>query len=534
MTTHNSQLSLQDAIDEIHDLKKALDIALKEIAELRHIILKKDEEIVQLKDEIKRLSKQNRRPKIPPPKLNQPKLLRTNQKTPRKPSKKKQDLPTKVQVIMPQNVPDGSRFKGYKSYFVQDLLVEAHQIHFKLGRFITPEGKYITAELPQEFSYKHFGPMTIAYCLHQYYGCHVTRDDLVAQLNDFGMDISAAKLNEILIEHKDFFHAEKNELFRAGLTISDYIQTDDTGARHCGENGFCNVITSPFFTHFESTQSKSRINFLKILRGENDDYLFSEDAFMYLFEKGLCDTAMDKLQQYQGKRIVGDKKLERFLGKFKEKDRRILTEGALFGSVIEQGLRPDMELISDGAGQFNLLVHALCWVHEERHYRKLIPVNDEEKALIETIRDQIWKFYQKLKDYKNDLRIDSQRILENEFDEIFGQDTSWEELNLLLSRTQSRKEGLLRGLDYPWIPLHNNESEREIREYVKKRKISGGTRSFLGRKCRDTFMSLKKTCIKNQISFWKYLYDRIFHWNQIEHLAAYIQRRAREGPIPSY
>jgi hypothetical protein len=57
--------------------------------------------------------------------------------------------------------------------------------------------------------------------------------------------------------------------------------------------------------------------------------------------------------------------------------------------------------------------------------------------------------------------------------------------------------------------LHNNGAENAIREYVKRRKISSSTRSDLGRKCRDTFTSLKKTCRKLGVSFWQYLKDRI-------------------------
>jgi hypothetical protein len=64
---------------------------------------------------------------------------------------------------------------------------------------------------------------------------------------------------------------------------------------------------------------------------------------------------------------------------------------------------------------------------------------------------------------------------------------------------------LLRVLDKPYLPLHNNLSERDIRDYVKKRKISGSTRSDEGRQARDTFASLKKTCRKHGLSFWDYL-----------------------------
>lgn len=64
-------------------------------------------------------------------------------------------------------------------------------------------------------------------------------------------------------------------------------------------------------------------------------------------------------------------------------------------------------------------------------------------------------------------------------------------------------------LERPDIPLHTNGSEGDVRDYVKKRKVSGGTRSDLSRRCRDTFASLKKTCRKLGVSFWDYLNDRV-------------------------
>ena len=69
------------------------------------------------------------------------------------------------------------------------------------------------------------------------------------------------------------------------------------------------------------------------------------------------------------------------------------------------------------------------------------------------------------------------------------------------------KRVLLLVLERPDLPLHNNLSEGDIREYVKRRKISGGTRSEEGRRSRDTFASLKKTCRKLGVSFWSFLND---------------------------
>ena len=73
-------------------------------------------------------------------------------------------------------------------------------------------------------------------------------------------------------------------------------------------------------------------------------------------------------------------------------------------------------------------------------------------------------------------------------------------------------------LKYPFIPLHNNDCERDIREYVKRRKISGSTRSEAGRKARDTFTSLKKTCMKLGINFYDYLKDRLIDKSTIPKL----------------
>jgi len=56
--------------------------------------------------------------------------------------------------------------------------------------------------------------------------------------------------------------------------------------------------------------------------------------------------------------------------------------------------------------------------------------------------------------------------------------------------------------------------------------VSGGTRSDEGRRCRDTFASLKKTCRKLDISFWDYLTDRLGVQQTIDQLADIITERA--------
>ena len=141
------------------------------------------------------------------------------------------------------------------------------------------------------------------------------------------------------------------------------------------------------------------------------------------------------------------------------------------------------------------------------------------------MRTKIWGFYGDLKTYKQKPDQEKRADLEQRFDQIFTTRTCYERLNQALKRIHKNKAELLLVLERPDIPLHNNSSERDIREYVKKRKISGSTRSDLGRRCRDTFTSLKKTCRKLGVGFWEYLEDRVSGVNSIPWLPDLLKQR---------
>jgi len=209
---------------------------------------------------------------------------------------------------------------------------------------------------------------------------------------------------------------------------------------------------------------------------------------------------------------------------------RIATEGALLGSVLEHGANPSLVIMSDDAGQFNVLCHVLCWIHAERTINQLIGFSDKQREAVTEVRSRIWDFYDDLKAYKGAPSEQRKATLEARFGDIFTTKSCYVSLNLALTRLHKNKAELLLVLDYPEIPLHNNLSERDIREYVKKRKISGCTRSEPGRRCRDTFASLKKTCRKLGISFWKYLQDRVVGLDSIPLLSELIRQHARASP----
>lgn len=186
----------------------------------------------------------------------------------------------------------------------------------------------------------------------------------------------------------------------------------------------------------------------------------------------------------------------------------------------------DVVIVSDDAGQFNVFLHALCWIHAERLVHKLQPLNSLNRKDIESVRGQIWDLYANLKAYKKNPSAELKAKLQEGFDAIFSnQWTSFSTLNLLLGRLNANKEELLLVLDRPEIPIHTNGSELDLRDLVKWRKISGCTRSDLGRQYRDTSASLKATSRKLGISYWDFLYDRISCRDEIPLLYHILEER---------
>src|ERR1700758_4480926 len=55
----------------------------------------------------------------------------------------------------------------------------------------------------------------------------------------------------------------------------------------------------------------------------------------------------------------------------------------------------------------------------------------------------------------------------------------------------------------------SNASENDIRTFVTKRKISGGTVSDSGRDARDIMLGLGKTCMRLKLSFYEFLGARL-------------------------
>src|SRR5947209_15447450 len=82
---------------------------------------------------------------------------------------------------------------------------------------------------------------------------------------------------------------------RAGLETSVYVSADDTGARHAGKTGFCTQIGNDWFTWFGTRASKSRLNFLDLLRAAHTDYVVNDAALAYMRERALAGPVIRQL-----------------------------------------------------------------------------------------------------------------------------------------------------------------------------------------------------------------------------------------------
>ena len=254
-------------------------------------------------------------------------------------------------------------------------------------------------------SSSHFGPTLRQYVLYQHFHNHVTQPLLHEELLELGVDISAGQVNRLLTEGHEAFHQEKDSLLPAAREVSAYLQTDDTSAMHCGKAGHTLHIGNDLFASFFTTDTKSRVNFLKILLWPHQDYVFNGDALFYLECFGASQKRLERLGPDAGRIYEDDESWEAQLDAWKitsAEQRRLMTEAALWASLLAHDLYNDLVLISDDAAQFKLLafLHALCWVHMERHVARLIPLTAAQRAAHEAVRDAIWKYYQRLKAYR--------------------------------------------------------------------------------------------------------------------------------------
>jgi len=368
--------------------------------------------------------------------------------------------------------------------------------------------------------------------------CRMTEKPIIEFFKNFGIVLSPTYLSRQWTSGYDWAHQEKSDLYYQGLLNSHYAQIDDTSARVNGNNHYCQIVCNPLFTAYFTTPKKDRLSVLEVLTDYAPfEYLYNDQA------KSLLDTLKlaQKVHNAIEAELPSDSVMNemQFAGHLAAIDRlgpghiSKITEACAIAHYHQQTDFPVIEtLLADDAPQFKLLTKhmGLCWIHDARHYKKLCPVLEVNQHILADFRSKYWAYYTELLNYQRDPNPDKKERLTKQFDDLFATVTDYEELNDRITKTRAKKSEMLRVLDLPELPLHNNASELGARVQARVRDISFQTRSDAGTKIKDTFMSINETGKKLGVSFYDYVYDRVSGEFKLSSLADLIKQKVQALP----
>ena len=497
----------------------------------------------RLRDEINRLKGEQGRPTIKSNQPQPPSPDHSSEQERRKPkgwSKGRKidrisiDREQVVQVD-PDCLPPDAQFKGYEEVVVQDVVFRTDNVLFHKEKFYSPsQHQTYLASLPQGY-HGQFGPGLKSLALVFYYGAQMSEPKVAELLRSVGVQISDGQVSNLLIKDHTVFHAEKAALYQTGLASSPWQHLDDTSTRVNGQNGYCHIVGNPLYRAYFTTAAKDRLTVLDVLTNHRPRrFLVNAEALAVLEAGGLSAVRRRQVAQLPGETIMEDATMQAVLeahlpGLGPQQRRWILDATAVAAYHADLEFPVVRLLVCDDAPQFTLVTEelALCWVHEGRHYKKLLPYIPRHRALVEDFVQRFWTYYDQLLAYRERPTLAEAVRLEGEFEALFATITGYEALDERIAKTGAKKGCLLMVLTHPEIPLHNNPAELGARARVRKRDVSFGPRTREGAKAWDTFMTLAETATKLGVSFYHYIHDRVSGLYQIPALADTIEERAK-------
>ncbi len=535
-------------IKNLDGARQAITILLNLVEELKQENETLRIQVQQLRDEVNRLKGEQGKPDIKAGKKKKGGDHSSERERRRPKSWRKSSKVDKIEVdreeklyLERSQLPDDAQFKGYESVIIQDIQLKTDNIRFLKEKFYSPSQKLTyLAELPAGYE-GEFGPGIRTLVLTLYYGGEMSEPKIVEFLRHLGIFISEGQVSNLLTKKKENWHEEKDAIYRAGLESSSWQHTDDTGTRVNGENQHCHVMCNPLYTAYFTRPGKERLTIISILQNLSEPvYLLNETTTEWLELFATPQWAQGVIDAWPQGQILAHAQLDDLvqtqLGRLNGQQQARVREAAALTAYYQQTDVPIvLNLLSDDAPQFRFITpeQSLCWVHEGRHYKKLTPFVDYHRQLLQDFQKQFWTYYHDLQAYRTNPVPEQALKLSQTFDDLFGQVTGYDELDKRIAKSKAKKDRLLKVLQHPEIPLHNNPAELAARRRVRKRDISFGPRTADGLAAWDTFMSLAATCKKLGVSFYAYIYDRVAAVYALPSLADLIRQRAPAfHPVP--
>jgi hypothetical protein len=444
-----------------------------------------------------------------------------------------------VVKVSAEVLPEDAEFKGYVDVVVQDIVLKTDNVLFRKEKYYSPAARQsYVAELPPGYS-GQYGPGVQALALVMYFGMQASEPKIHEFFANVGVEISEGQVSNLLIKNQADFHQESAEVYEAGLRSSPWQHTDDTLTRVNGQNQHCHVVCNPVYTAYHTRPTKERLTVLDVLRqGRARIFRLNEEALGYVANLNWSKKAWQRLQAWAEENGGQDleeasflAELDATLPKLSTQCRKALMDAAAIAAYhAETAFAVVQALICDDAPQFNWLARKclLCWVHEGRPYKKLIPVILLHQELLADFLKRFWQYYNQLLAYRQSPSAEESLRLEAEFDCLFATRTGYDELDQRIAKSQAKKSNLLLVLKHPELPLHNNPAELGARQRVRKRDVSFGPRTQDGVRAWDTFATLAATTKKLGLSFYQYIFDRISDARQIAPLAHLVANAAKE------
>jgi hypothetical protein len=499
-------------------------------------------ETQQLRDEIQRLKGEQGPPSIGPNTPKRPAADYSSERERRTPQRwtKRPKLPCihidreQVLRIDRELLPPDAAFKGYEPVVVQDLRLQTANICFLKEKYYSAgEGQTYLAALPAGYA-GEFGPGVRALTLALYFDAGLTEPKLRALYRSVGLQISAGQVSALLVHQQEQFHTEQQAVWEAGLASSPWQHIDDTPTRVDGQNQYCHLVGNPLFSGYRTLPSKDRQTIIELLRpGQPRTYLLNAEAEQWLAQTPLAAAVRAHLARLPHEERWDEATLTALLSTqlpaLGPQQQRWIRDALAIAAYHAQPPGAVVQLlVSDDAPQFAgvTAAQALCWIHEGRHYKKLLPVVAVHREQLAAFVTRFWSYYHELRAYQHAPTPAERERLAMAFDALFATRTGYWVLDDRIAKTAAKRSALLQVLDHPEVPLHNNPAELAARQRVRKRDISFGPRTAAGAQAWDTFQSLAATAQKLGVSFYAYLHDRLTQAYRLPSLAHLIAERA--------